>query len=119
MIGSRSAVLPVHNWLSYPTIMVLRPKAELAEAGEEAVRFAKEHLKDVPYSLFTGFLQKDKKEEATIDRTQCAHLVWQAYSGAGVDIDSDGGFLVTPKDIANSDVFDVVFSYGFGEEGRW
>ena len=44
--------------------------------------------------------------------TQCAHLVWLAYAAYGYDIDSNGGLIVTPKDIAESELFEVVQIYG-------
>ncbi len=45
--------------------------------------------------------------------THCAHLVWYAYLQAGIDLDSDGGFFVTPDDILNSPYLEVVQEYGY------
>lgn len=51
--------------------------------------------------------------EVTIKSTQCAHLVWHAYKQFGIDLDSDGGLLVTPFDIQNSEYLEVIQSYGY------
>ncbi|MCI8790350.1 MAG: hypothetical protein HFH92_14885 [Lachnospiraceae bacterium] len=44
--------------------------------------------------------------------TQCAHLVWYAYRNFGYDLDSDGGFVVTPDDLYHSDLLELVQIYG-------
>ncbi len=112
MIGYDSTLSDTESWLSYATLMILRPKNR--DAGQQAVTFAKENLLGVPYHLLAG-----KSGEGDTKGTQCAHLVWRAYQAAGLDIDSDGGFLVTPCDIAGSDEFELVFCYGFGEDMAW
>ncbi len=119
MLGEPSAILNVDNWCSYPTLLVLRPKNLDEETVDGIIRFARQRLLGAPYSLLTGVIQKDKSTMEQIDRTHCAHLVWQAYRQAGMDIDVDGGWLVTPHDIAGSPMFSVVFSYGFGLDGAW
>ena len=118
MIGTESDILNVDSWRSYPTLLILRPKnnRELAKA---AVDFAEKKLLGVPYQLLTGVVKKDKSDMETIDGTHCAHLVWQAYQSAGLDIDTDHGWQVTPHDLAKDDVMEVVFSYGFGKTGLW
>lgn len=117
MIGSPSMKTSLDAWRSYPTLMILRPKTE--ECAESAATFAKTRLIDVPYSLFCGIVKKDKSSMETVDSTHCSHLVWQAYQSAGVDLDGDGGWLVTPCDISASYELELVFSYGFGENAVW
>ena len=51
--------------------------------------------------------------------TSCAHLVWEAYQSTGLDLDSDGGKIVTVKDLANSEYLDVVQVYGVDPEEIW
>ena len=119
MIGSPSERLSIHNWLSYPTLLILRPKDLTEEDCRKVTEIARMELLDIPYNLLTGVLKKDKSSMETIDGTQCAHLVWQAYYKAGLDLDADKGWLVTPNDIAKSPHLEIVFSYGFGEEGTW
>lgn len=118
MLGSPSMTTSLHAWRSYATLMILRPKAD-EKCIEQATTFATKQLVDVPYNLLCGVIKKDKSSMETIDSTHCSHLVWQAYQFAGVDLDSDGGWLVTPRDISVSKELALVFSYGFGEKAAW
>lgn len=86
--------------------------------------------KAVP-SIFSGFLARsisrivsfetrtqmpgfDQTVETapSLTGTQCAHLVWYAYRNFGYDLDSDGGFVVTPDDLYHSDLLELVQIYG-------
>lgn len=118
-IGVDSDVLNIDSWRYYPTLLVLRPKITDDETVTNVVTFAKEKLVGVPYHLLTGVLRKDKTYIGRVDYTHCAHLVWQAYRQVGIDIDGDEGWLVTPYDISKSPEFEVVFSFGFGDDGTW
>ena len=118
MIGSESDTSSVASWEAYATIMVLRPKAG-QETVDNAVNFAQEKLLGVPYRLLTGISDKDQSDHEIVNATQCSHLVWQAYKAAGVDLDADGTWLVTPADISASDDLELVYSFGFGEDGLW
>lgn len=40
------------------------------------------------------------------------HLVWYAYKQFGLDLDADGSWLVTPRDIAKSDKLVVIEAFG-------
>ncbi|MBQ4517810.1 MAG: hypothetical protein II997_04390 [Clostridia bacterium] len=119
MIGSDSDVLNVDSWRYYPTLLILRPKNIDEETVSKAVSYAGKKLVGVPYHLLTGIFKKDKTNMEKVDYTHCAHLVWQAYQYAGIDIDGDGGWMVTPHDIAKSPELEVVFSFGFGDDGKW
>ena len=59
------------------------------------------------------------KAPADLKKTQCSHLVWYPYAQFGYDIDSDGSWLVTPKDITNSEYLEVVQVYGVDPEEIW
>ena len=76
------------------------------------------HLVDIPYSLTVGIFSK-KDQGTSPTETQCAHLVWQAYKNCGFEIDSNGGALVTPRDIARSPLFEIVQVYGFDPSVGW
>ncbi|MBE7048306.1 MAG: hypothetical protein E7393_02910 [Ruminococcaceae bacterium] len=117
MIGTTSTILEIDNWRSYPTLMILRPKQR--EHANKAEQFARQNMLGIPYNLLTGLIKKDKADESNMTGTQCAHFVWQAYHQVGIELDFDGGWLVTPYDLANNHDLDMVFSYGFGEDGRW
>lgn len=81
----------------------------------EVAKYAHDNLRNKPYEGTAGlFTDKNK-----IKKTQCAHLVWYAYKQFGIDLDSDGGPIVTPKNIANSPHVRVVQIYGFDPEKLW
>lgn len=48
--------------------------------------------------------------------TQCAHLIWCAFQKFGYDLDSDGGLVVTPKDLYESPLLEVIQVYGMKPE---
>ena len=45
--------------------------------------------------------------------------MWQAYFNFGYDLDSNGGAIVVPKDIATSPLLEVVQVYGFDPDRLW
>jgi len=79
--------------------------------------YATENMADIDYGLIVGLIPG--KANADIAKTQCAHLVWYVYNQFGMEIDSDGGWLVTPCDIANSPIFEVVQVYGVNPDEIW
>ncbi len=107
MLGTNTMLCDVKSWEVYPSFLVLRLKEEYQKyhSVQETVDYAMEHMVDIPYYLLAGILE-DKG-------THCSHLVWHAYMEIGIDLDSDGGFLVTPYDIQNSPYLEVIQSYGY------
>lgn len=103
--------------------MVLRLKEEYREKTDpaEIAASALERLMNVPYHLTVGiFSPKDQcKDGRTPTATQCAHIVWQAFKNFGYDIDSNGGAIVVPRDIARSPYFEVVQVNGFSVDKLW
>ncbi len=93
----------------YPEFVILRPKAG-EEAGKRAAEFVEENLIDVPYDIMTGIF--GEKAPDNLKTTHCSHLPWYAYYMTGIDLDSNGGKIVTPKDILNSPYLEVVQVYG-------
>ncbi|MEG1930139.1 MAG: hypothetical protein RR131_03270 [Anaerovorax sp.] len=112
--GEDSILQRVDKWTGYPSFILLRPKED--GLGKRAAKYAVEDMKGVPYGLFTGIPEKSPE---IVKKTQCAHLIWYPYFQAGYDVDSDGGWLVTPNDLANSDFFSVVQVYGVNPEKLW
>ena len=51
--------------------------------------------------------------------TQCAHLIWRAYAQFGYDLDPGGGWVVTPKQLANSPLLEVVQVFGMDPDDPW
>lgn len=115
-MGTMSKISDSSVFQDYASFMVLRPKAESSVKAEIA-RFARSNLVDVPYRVTTGIFTK--KNPTSIKVTQCAHLVWYAYKRFGIDLDSTGGGVVKPQDMANSQLVDVVQIYGFNPEKLW
>lgn len=128
--GKPSEKMRMVHWASYANAIHLRVSEDAAasalaasgtardmdiSASEQlgclAAAFAKEYEDGVMYGLFTGIPEKSPMPEE-LGRTQCAYLVWYAYHQLGIDLDSDGGWLVTPRDIADSEELAVVEQFG-------
>lgn len=113
MLGSPSKLCSIERWEKYPSFQVLRLKEEKSLATQVA-DYAAENLVNIPYHLLADVLKSSKADELAIPTgTHCAHLVWYAYKQFGMDLDSDGGIIVTPEDIRNSPYLEVVQSYGY------
>lgn len=115
-IGSLSRYDIASDFCDRANFMVLRPNVS-QDIIDQVVKYAKENLMGIPYDATVGVLSK--KNQENLKGTQCAHLVWQAYKRYGVDLDSDGGAVVRPKDIANSPYLSVVQVFGFDLEKLW
>lgn len=111
MIGEKSAFGHIGEWRDFPLVAVLRPKNVNTEIIDEVVEFTEEKLIGVDYSLMSGILS-GRDENIIPTTTHCAHYVWYAYKCFGIDIDSNGGRIVTPKEILHSENLEVVQVYG-------
>lgn len=116
VLGQPSCISSLDKWEKYPTFLVLRLSGADLRMRSEIAEYAKENLNQVPYRLIAGIFP-DKtpnalEEMTTPSSTHCSHLVWYAFSQFGFDLDSDGGLIVTPDDIANSPLLEIVQSYG-------
>lgn len=111
------------TWVSvfndYASFMILRPDPERIsdETRLNIAAYANEELTGIPYTVFAGIFRK--KYQQPLKGTQCAHIVWYAYRRFGIDLDSDGGCIVKPQDMANSPYMQVVQIYGFDPEKLW
>lgn len=115
VIGKNSKVQDTDKWRHYPNFVVLRLKdAQKAERAAIA-RSAYDYLCDIPYWVAIGIFPAKYSELEIARGTQCAHLVWLAYAAHGYDIDADRGMIVTPNDILESDLFEIVQIYGRGQ----
>lgn len=104
--GEPSCIQPLGHWTEYPAYVILRPKNLTKEERAQVAAYAKENLMDIDYALLSN------KKQSEIKKTHCALVVWQAYKNAGLDLDSDGGYFVTPYDIIMDDDLEVVMEYG-------
>ncbi|MEI8215744.1 MAG: hypothetical protein WCF96_01480 [Eubacteriales bacterium] len=126
LLGYNSTYQSVDKWMGYPSFIQLRLKpgkymnGKLTdqELGKLVAAFADKYTYDIPYGLLSGLPVKSPSPDK-IRKTQCAHLVWYAYENFGIDIDSDGTWLVTPKDIANTDKLEIVQIFGINPNKIW
>lgn len=119
VLGQNSSIQDIGKWTVYPNFMLLRPKRAAYEEMQEIALTALELLNDIPYSLTIGIFSPKSADRDKIKGTHCSHLIWQAYSYFGYDLDSDGGMIVTPKDIANSPYLEIVQVYGVDPRSIW
>ncbi len=114
--GTVSEYSSASSFCDLADFLVLRPKVS-AEKKQEIVEYVKTEMLGVPYAFTAGILTP--KFEERLSSTQCAHFVWYAYKKFGVDLDSTGGMVVKPQDIANSPHVEVVQSFGFDLDALW
>lgn len=116
LLGNPSILQNIEKWRTYPSFIHLRLKDSDNTDAAEIAEFAEENMLGIPYGLLTGIPFKAPDD---IKKTQCSHIVWYPYERFGYDLDSDGFWLVTPKDIANSELLEVVQVYGVDPEAIW
>ncbi len=115
--GHAAIVVDAEERLTLEAIMpgfaLLRLKGASAQERRQIAAYAREHLTGLPYSL-TAFTESGGAGAGTmpLSGTQCAHLVWYAYHQFGYDLDSNGGFVVTPDDLYHSSLLELVQIYG-------
>ena len=112
VLGSDSAQVNAQHWRTYSNFMVFRVKDADDETRQQVVQFALEHLDGIPYSLLSGIFGPKAPDPDTPLKAQCAYLPWYAWQAYGVDLDSDGGKIVTVLDLAESPLLEVVQIYG-------
>lgn len=111
VLGTNSTFMSLDHWRKYPSFAVLRLKDATKEERGKIAEFAKSELLSRPYRLTAGWGDWLYPENMT-EGTQCAHLVWLAYQQSGYDLDSDGGLIVTPRDLYESPLLEFVQVYG-------
>lgn len=115
--GSTSEIGKIEDFTDRVNFMVLRVKDEYVndETRGEIAKYAAENLCGKKYDISAGVLSSKNK----VKRTQCAHLVWYAYKQFGIDIDGNGGPVVTPRNIANSPKTELLQVFGFDPVKLW
>lgn len=113
-IGDVSYVGEIRDFTKRITFMVLSPKAD-AETKKQVVNYATNNLIGINYNPLRGVFSSKNK----IKDTQCSHIVWYAYNKFGIDLDSNGGGIVTPRDLANSPKMELVQVFGFDPDKLW
>lgn len=110
-IGEKSDFGSAGDWQSYPLVAVLRLRDGDKRITDDIARFAEENLLGLDYALSAGIIGGRDTDKIPVS-TQCAHFVWFAYKAYGIDLDSDGGRVITPYDILHSDSLEIVQIYG-------
>lgn len=132
-LGQNSSVRSVESWENRPAFAVLRLRDATVEKRAEIADYAEDNLEELPYRLtagmwdWTSVLRKTEDyramevpvaeaegitETASLTGTHCAHLIWYAYDKFGYNLDSDGGLIVTPRDLYDSPLLEIVQVYG-------
>jgi uncharacterized protein YycO len=119
VLGRNSSIQDINKWTNYPNFILLRPKGATYEQMREISFTAVKLLYDIPYDLTVGIFSPKSADMDKISGTHCSHLIWQAYRYHGYDLDSDGGMIVTPKDIAASPDLEIVQVYGANPLNIW
>lgn len=118
VLGEVSGIQSLEKWEHFPAFLVLRVKDLSPEERSLAAAYALEELTDIPYGFMVGLLSP-KYPELPLRETHCAHLIWAAYMRIGIDLDADGGKIVTPKQLAASPQLEVVQVTGIDPQKLW
>ncbi len=117
--GMSSHLSDISRWRNYPTMIMLRLKAAETQKNtsliNNLINDALNNLINIPYSL----LPHKQNVFANIPSSNCSHLIWAAFMRQGIDIAPNGGFIITPRDIALSDMFEPVQLYGVNPDDIW
>ncbi len=114
--GSVSNVTGASTFNVLADFIVLRPRFEQS-LKDEIAAYVLSDMMDIPYHFTAGLFGKKYKKNPK--NTHCAHFVWSAYMNYGIDLDSNGGKIVKPQDMALSDQVDVVQVFGFDLDTLW
>ena len=112
-IGSKSSLENIYYWKNYTNYAVLRVKDITTEKQEEMIDYSLENLRGIKYNLFSGMFG-DKAPDIKNKNfgLYCTNLIWYAWNNFGIDLDSDGGRIVSAYDILHSDKLEIVQLYG-------
>lgn len=113
--GTFSKIQDISKWQYFPTLKILRLKNADQKKLDEIASYAAKNLIGIKYGICSPKRFDDIKPKIE----NCSELIWQAYYHFGYDIDGDKGLLVTPSDLAKSDLLEVVQTFGFNPDKPW
>jgi uncharacterized protein YycO len=119
VLGEDSQIANIDSWKHYPNFILLKLKNVEQKKLDEIAEYAIHSLYKVPYKLTVGIFSSKYEEGVEPVGTHCSHLVWYPFKKFGYDLDSNGGLLITPQDIANSPYLEIVQIYGFNPKELW
>ena len=112
-IGTNVSAESIYFWNNYSNWAVLRIKEITPSLQEKVTEYGLKELKGKPYRFLSGILgQKDFAIDNKNAGFYCTNLIWYAWNHFGFDLDSDGGKIVSSKDLLYSDKVEVVQLYG-------
>lgn len=117
VLGRPSELQTLSKWEKYPAVIVLRLKDAGKELRSEIAEYTAEHMQGIPYGFREEILEHILGAKGR--DTHCSHLVWEVFRHFGYDLDSDGGIAVTPRDIAESPLLEVIQVYGIRQGQRY
>ncbi len=115
-IGSESKYGTLSSILRRGNFIILRPTVE-PKVLNKIIDYTTSNLIGIKYDPTIGILSRKYVED--IKYTHCAHIFWYAFYKHGIDIDSNGGPVVTPKDISHSEHFKLIQVSGFDHATLW
>lgn len=113
-VGEVSYEGDIEDFTNRITFMIFSPRAS-EDTKHKVVDYALNTLVGLYYNPLQGVFNSKN----SIKTTQCSHLVWYAYNKFGIDLDYNGGGIVTPKDLANSKNMELVHVFGFDPNKLW
>jgi hypothetical protein len=109
VLGEDSRLRDVEDWRTYADYAVLRVRDVNDELRQQVADYALKHLQGVPYRLTAGLgITKAPETASSGFGMHCFYLPWYAWYRFGVDLDGDGGRMVTAGDLLCSPLLEVV-----------
>lgn len=114
IIGEPSTFYSLSQWRTFSTFVLLRVRDIDAEQAKQIAISASDNLYGVYYSPLASVFKKYSGPQPK--SVQCASLVWTAFYSYGIDLDSNGGNIITVNDIIYSDKLEIVQIYGLNPQ---
>ncbi|HEX2925596.1 MAG TPA: hypothetical protein VHP38_04980 [Ruminiclostridium sp.] len=113
--GTISRTQDISKWQYFPTLKILRLKNADQKILDNIASYAAKNLSGIKYSICSPKRFDDIKPKVE----NCSEMIWQAFYHYGYDLDGNKGLLVTPSDLAKSDLMEVVQTFGFNPDKQW
>lgn len=114
IIGEPSTYYSLSQWRTFSTFILLRVRDIDQNTAKQIAISASDNLYGVYYSPLASVFKK--YSGARPKSVQCASLVWTAFYSYGIDLDSNGGNVITVNDIIYSDKLEIVQIYGLNPQ---
>lgn len=105
------------DFFTRSNFLILRVKGLSDDEINNIIDYGINNLIGIKYRILSGIITP--KYPIEIKYSQCSHIIWYMFNRYGIDLDSNGGLIVTPRDIAKSDKLELVQVYGFDPVKLW